>query len=111
MGGGRSGVTQVLEVFVGVGPAAVPAAGGVGAADTGVLPGLLSVQAVVQQPVRPQALVLPCGGAGHRVAGVDLQGAGGSRGRRVAAQEEQRSTIHQQMQDKQKGGNEGVHSE
>ena len=82
MGGGRSGVTQVLEVFVGVGPAAVPAAGGVGAADTGVLPGLLSVQAVVQQPVRPQALVLPCGGAGHRVAGVDLQGAGGIRGRR-----------------------------
>lgn len=70
---GESGVTQVQEVLLGEGPAAVPAAGGIGASDAGVLPGLLAVQAVVQQPVGPQALVVPGGGTGHRVAGVDLQ--------------------------------------
>lgn len=67
-----SGVSYVQEVFLRWWPAPVPAAGGVESTDAGVLSSLFPVQAVVQQPVRPQTLVVSCRGTGHRVTGVDL---------------------------------------
>lgn len=63
-----SGVRHVHEVFLWGGAPPVPTAGAIAALDAGKLPGLVPTQAVVQQPVRPQALVLRGGGARNRVA-------------------------------------------
>lgn len=68
----RSRVSHVQEVFLGGMAAPVPATGRVGATNACVLPRLLAVKAVIQQPVRPQAFVFSRGRAGHRVAHVDL---------------------------------------
>lgn len=68
-----SGVGHVQEVFLRWGPTPVPAAGSVGAADAGVLPSLLAIKAVIQQPVSPQALIVSCRGTRDCVTGVDLR--------------------------------------
>ena len=70
----RSWVSHVQEVFLRWRSAPVPTTGCVRAADAGVLPSLLPIQAVIQQPVSPQALVFSCRCTWHCVTGVDLRG-------------------------------------
>lgn len=63
---------DVYEVLLGGRPPSVPAAGAIAPLDAGVVLGLVPVELPLNQPVRPQALVGGCDGAGHHVARGDL---------------------------------------